>query len=318
MPSKKQLSWQNRVRVTRAFRSFEKEVKKVAIIIDENTNVVVQGISGKQGIFHTKQMLAYGTKIIAGTSPGKGGTIIEGVPVYDSVRAACEDHRIDASVIFIPAPFAKDAALEALEAGVKVVVVVTEHIPVHDEMAIVAYAKRVNAVVIGPNTFGIVSSGKSKMGIPPNQFFIPGSVGVVARSGTLTYEIVGNLTTQGIGQSTVVGMGGDRVVGLTFVDVLRMFEQDPETKVVVLIGEIGGNAEEEASQYIKGMTKPVVAYIAGKSAPPGKRMGHAGAIIERGNGTYEGKVNALTLAGARVVELPFEVPGIVQEILGKF
>lgn len=287
----------------------------MAIIIDENTNVIVQGITGKQGLFHTQQMLAYGSKIVAGTSPGKGGTIIEGIPVYDSVRQACENHRIDASVIFIPATFSKDAALEAMEAGIKVVVVVTEHIPVHDEMQIVAYAKRVGATIIGPNTFGIVSSGKCKLGIPPNQFFIPGAVGVVARSGTLTYEIVGNLTSQGIGQSTVVGMGGDRVVGLTFVDVLRQFEQDPETKVVVLIGEIGGNAEEEASQYIKEMTKPVVAYIAGKSAPPGKRMGHAGAIIERGKGTYQGKIDALTEAGARVAELPFEVPELIKEIL---
>lgn len=289
----------------------------MSIIVEENTNVLVQGITGKQGLFHTQQMVAYGTKVVAGTSPGKGGTTIEGIPVYDSVRAACEKHRLDATVIFIPAAYAKDAALEALEAGIKVVVVVTEHIPVHDEMIIIAYAKRMQATVIGPNTFGIVSSGKCKMGIPPNQFFIPGPVGVVARSGTLTYEIVGNLTAQGIGQSTVVGMGGDRVVGLSFVDVLKQFEQDPETEVVVLIGEIGGNAEEEAAQYIQEMTKPVVAYVAGKSAPPGKRMGHAGAIIERGKGTYEGKVNALTIAGARVAELPFEVPGIVKEILAK-
>jgi succinyl-CoA synthetase alpha subunit len=287
----------------------------MAIIIDEKTNVLVQGITGKQGLFHTKQMLEYGTRIVAGTSPGKGGTYAEGIPVYDSVRAACEDHKIDASVIFIPASIARNAALEALEAGIKVVVVVTEHIPVHDEMAIVAYAKRQNAVVIGPNTFGIVSSGKCKMGIPPNQFFIPGPVGVVARSGTLTYEIVGNLTAQGIGQSTVVGMGGDRIVGLTFIDVLKRFELDPETKVIVLIGEIGGNAEEEAANYIKEMTKPVVAYIAGKSAPPGKRMGHAGAIIERGNGTYQGKVEALNLAGVKVAELPFEVPAIVKNLL---
>ena len=292
-------------------------IVKLAIIIDENTNVVVQGITGNQGLFHTKQMLAYGTKIVAGVTPGKSGAIIEGVPVYDSVRAVCEEHRVDASVLFIPALFAKDAALEALEAGVKVVVVITEHIPVHDEMAVVAYAKRVGATVIGPNTFGIVSSSKCKIGIPPNQFFIPGNVGIVARSGTLTYEIVGNLTAHGIGQSTVVGIGGDRVVGLTFIDVLKQFENDPETRAVVLIGEIGGNAEEEASLYIKEMTKPVVAYIAGKSAPPGKRMGHAGAIIERGKGTYQGKVNALTEAGAKVAELPFEVPGIIKEILVK-
>ena len=287
----------------------------MAIIVDENTNVLVQGITGKQGLFHTQQMLAYGTKVVAGTSPGKGGTTVEGIPVYDTVRAACEEQRIDASVIFIPAAAAKEAALEALEAGIEVVVVVTEHIPVHDEMAVVAYAKRAGATVIGPNTFGIVSSGKCKMGIPPNQYFVPGPVGVVARSGTLSYEIVGNLTANGIGQSTVVGMGGDRVVGLTFVDVLKQFEQDPETKAVVLIGEIGGNAEEEAALYIKEMTKPVVAYIAGKSAPPGKRMGHAGAIIERGKGTYQGKVNALIEAGAKVAELPFEVPEIIKELL---
>ena len=288
----------------------------MAIFVNENTNVIVQGMTGKQGLFHTKQMLAYGTKIVAGTSSSKAGTVVEGIPVYNTVREACENHRIDASVIFIPAAAAKDAALEALEAGVKLVAVVTEHIPVHDEMAVVAYAKRVGATVIGPNTFGIVSSGKCKVGIPPNQYFVPGPVGVVARSGTLTYEIVSNLTANDIGQTTVVGMGGDRVVGLTFIDILKKFEQDPETKAVVLIGEIGGNAEEEASLYIKEMSKPVVAYIAGKSAPPGKRMGHAGAIIERGKGTYQGKVEALTEAGAKVAELPFEVPGYVKEVLG--
>jgi succinyl-CoA synthetase alpha subunit len=287
----------------------------LAIIINEKTNILVQGLTGKQGLFHTEQMRAYGSKIVAGTSPGKDGTFIQSIPVYGSVRAACEKHHIDASVIFVPAAFTKDAALEALEAGIKVVVVVTEHIPIHDEMAVVAYAKRVNAIVIGPNTFGIVSSGKCKMGIAPNSYFIPGSVGVVARSGTLTYEIVGNLTAQGIGQTTVVGIGGDRVVGLSFVDVLRQFEQDPETKAVVLIGEIGGNSEEVASDYIKEMTKPVIAYIAGKSAPPGKRMGHAGAIIERGMGTYDGKVKALSKAGARVVELPFQVPKAIKDVL---
>lgn len=289
----------------------------MAIIIDENTNVLVQGITGNQGVFHTKQMLAYGTKIVAGVTPGKGGNVVEGVPVYNSIREACENHRIDASVIFIPAPFTKDAAFEALDAGIGVVVVVTEGVPVHDEIQIVAYAKRKGAIVIGPNTFGIVSSGKCKIGIPPNQYFVEGNVGVVARSGTLTYEITGNLTANGLGQSTVVGMGGDRVVGLTFIDVLKMFEEDPQTEAVVLIGEIGGNAEETASEYIKEMTKPVVAFIAGKSAPPGKRMGHAGAIIERGKGTYQGKVKALTEAGAKVATLPFEVPALVKEVLGK-
>lgn len=288
----------------------------MAIIIDENTNVIVQGMTGNQGQFHTKQMLAYGTKIVGGISPGKGGQEVLGVPVYDTVSAALEQHRVDAACLFIPAPFAKDAAFEAIDAGIKVVVVITEHIPVHDELEIINLARRNGTTIIGPNTFGIVSSGKCKIGIPPNQFFIPGPVGIVARSGTLTYEIVGNLTANGIGQSTVVGMGGDRVVGLSFVDVLEKFEKDPETKVVVLVGEIGGNAEEEASLFIKTMTKPVVAYIAGKSAPPGKRMGHAGAIIERGKGTFEGKVKALSEAGAQVATLPFEVPSYIKKILG--
>lgn len=288
----------------------------MAIIVDEKTNVLVQGITGNQGTFHTKQMLAYGTRIVAGVSPGKGGQTVEGVPVYDTVAAAMENHQIDASVLFIPAPFAKDAAFEAIAAGVRVVVIITEHIPVHDELEIIAFARRRGTIVIGPNTFGIVSSGRCKIGIPPNQFFVPGHIGVVARSGTLTYEIVANLTANGLGQSTVVGLGGDRVVGLSFVDVLEKFEKDPETRAVVLVGEIGGNAEEEASLFIKKMTKPVVAYIAGKSAPPGKRMGHAGAIIERGKGTFEGKVQALTAAGARVATLPFEVPGLIKEALG--
>lgn len=287
----------------------------MAIIIDENTNVIVQGATGNQGKFHMKQMLAYGTKVVGGTSPGKGGQEVEGVRIYDTVFAAMEEQRVDATCIFIPAPFAKDAAFEAIEAGVKVVVVITEHIPVHDEMEIINFARKKGAMVIGPNTFGIVSSGKCKMGIPPNQFFIPGPVGVVARSGTLTYEIVGNLTGNGLGQSTVVGLGGDRAVGLSFIDVLEKFEKDPETKAVVMVGEIGGNQEEEAATFIKKMSKPVIGYIAGKSAPPGKRMGHAGAIIERGKGTFEGKVKALKEAGASVATLTFEVPALIKERL---
>ncbi|SFG46157.1 succinyl-CoA synthetase alpha subunit [Desulfotomaculum arcticum] len=284
----------------------------MAIIINENTNVIVQGMTGNQGKFHTRQMLAYGTKIVGGVSPGKGGQEVDGVPVFDTVYAAMEQERVDASVLFIPAPFAKDAAFEAITAGVKVLVVVTEHIPVHDEMDIIELARKKGTTVVGPNTFGIVSSGKCKIGIPPNQFFVPGSIGVVARSGTLTYEIVGNLTANGFGQTTVVGLGGDRVVGLSFVDVLEKFEKDPETEAVVLVGEIGGNAEEEASLFVKKMSKPVVAYIAGKSAPPGKRMGHAGAIIERGKGTFSAKVEALTAAGASVATLPFEVPELLR------
>ncbi|AGL01400.1 succinate--CoA ligase subunit alpha [Desulfoscipio gibsoniae] len=287
----------------------------MAIIIDEKTDVIIQGITGKQGSFHAGQMLAYGTKVVGGVSPGKGGQEVEGIPVYDTVFAACEENQVDASVLFVSAIFAKYAAFEAITAGVKVLVIVTEHIPLHDEMEIVEFARRNGTTVIGPNTFGIVSSGKCKIGIPPNQFFVEGPIGVVARSGTLTYEIVGNLTANGFGQSTVVGLGGDRVVGLSFIDVLEKFEKDPQTKAVILVGEIGGNAEEEASLFIKEMTKPVVAYIAGKSAPPGKRMGHAGAIIERGKGTFDGKVEALQAAGVKVATLPFEVPDLLRQVL---
>ncbi len=288
----------------------------MAIYINENSNVLVQGITGNQGTFHTKQMLKYGTKIVAGVSPGKKGQEVEGVPVYDSVAQAVENHSIHASVLFVPAPFAKDGALEAIDAGVKVLVMVPEHIPVHDAMEIMAYAERKGVVVVGPNTFGLVSSGKCKIGIMPNQFFVPGSVGVVARSGTLSYEIVGNLRNADLGTSTVVGLGGDRVVGLNFIDVLKEFEKDPETKVIVMVGEIGGSAEEEAAEFIKeNISKPVVAYLAGKSAPPGKRMGHAGAIIERGKGTFDGKVQALTAAGVNVASLPFEVPELVKKSL---
>lgn len=288
----------------------------MAIIIDENTHVLVQGITGNQGRFHTRQMLNFGTKIVAGVSPGKGGQEVEGVPVYDTVYAALEEQKVDAACLFIPAALAKDAAFEAIDAGIKVVVIITEHIPVHDEMQIIAFARQKGTTIIGPNTFGIVSAGKCKIGIPPNQFFQPGPVGVVARSGTLTYEIVANLSANGLGQSTVVGLGGDRVVGLSFIDVLEKFDKDPETRAVVLVGEIGGNAEEEAAEFIKKMSKPVVAYIAGKSAPPGKRMGHAGAIIERGKGTFEGKVQALQAAGVAVATLPFEVPGLIKQALG--
>ncbi|KKM12552.1 succinyl-CoA ligase [ADP-forming] subunit alpha [Clostridiales bacterium PH28_bin88] len=288
----------------------------MAIYIDENTNVAVQGITGNQGTFHTRQMLAYGTRIVAGVSPGKGGREVEGIPVYDTMTAAAAQQRIDASVIFIPASYAKDAVFEAIDAGVKVVVCITEHIPVHDAMQMMAFAKTRGATVIGPNTFGVVSSGKCKIGIMPNQFFIPGQVGVVSRSGTLSYEIVGNLTGAGMGTSTVVGLGGDRVVGLNFIDVLDKFEKDAETKVIIMVGEIGGTAEEQAAEYIKeNIKKPVIAYLAGKSAPPGKRMGHAGAIIERGRGTFQGKVQALQSAGVQVAELPFQVPELIREVL---
>ncbi|QIA27182.1 succinate--CoA ligase subunit alpha [Thermaerobacter sp. PB12/4term] len=287
----------------------------MAILIDERTRVVVQGITGHQGSFHTGQMIEYGTRVVAGVSPGKEGQEVKGVPVYDTVEAAVEKHGATASVIFVPAPFAKDAVLEALEAGIKLVVVITEHVPLHDAMEIMARARLKGATIIGPNTFGVISPGKSKIGIMPNQIYTPGRVGIVARSGTLSYEIAASLSQAGFGQSTVVGMGGDRVVGLSFIDVLKMFEQDRETEAVVLVGEIGGTAEEEAAEYIKGMSKPVVAYLAGKHAPPGKRMGHAGAIIERGRGTYQSKVEALEAGGARVAALPWQVADLVREAL---
>jgi succinyl-CoA synthetase alpha subunit len=288
----------------------------MAIYINEDTNVLVQGMTGNQGSFHTRQMVKYGTRIVAGVSPGKGGQELDGIPVYDTVAAAAEKHRIDASILFIPAPFARDGAYEAMECGVKVLVMLPEHIPLHDAMSIMAVAKSRGTVVVGPNTFGIVSSGKCKIGIMPNQFFIPGDIGVVSRSGTLCYEIVGNLTAAGYGTSTVVGLGGDRVVGLNFIEVLTEMEKDDATKAIVMVGEIGGSAEEEAALFIKeNITKPVVAYLAGKSAPPGKRMGHAGAIIERGKGTFDGKVNALNSVGVPVAELPFQVPELIARSL---
>lgn len=288
----------------------------MSIYIDENTKVLVQGITGNQGAFHTEQMLEYGTKIIGGVSPGKGGKDIHGVPVYDSVKEAMGEEKIDASVIFVPAKFAKSAALEAMEGGIKILVLIPEHIPVHDEMEIMAEAKERKVAVIGPNTFGIVSSGKSKIGIMPNKYFLPGPVGIISRSGTLSYEIVGALKDEKIGTSTVIGLGGDRVVGLSFKDILPEMDKDPETKVIVLIGEIGGSSEEEAAGFIKGnIKKPVVAYLAGKSAPEGKRMGHAGAIVERGMGTLEGKVKALEEAGVLVASLTFDLPDLVKNFL---
>lgn len=288
----------------------------MAIYVNENTNVLIQGITGNQGTFHARQMVAYGTKVVAGVSPEKGGQKVDAIPVYNTVAEAMEYHKIHASILFIPAQFAKDGAFEAIHSGVKVLILLPEHIPVHDAKAIISYAKTKGTTIIGPNTFGVVSSGKCKIGIMPNQYFVPGPVGVVARSGTLSYEIVGSLAAAGLGTSTVVGLGGDRVVGLSFIDVLARFEEDPETKAIVLVGEIGGTAEEDAAEFIgKHISKPVVAYLAGKSAPEGKRMGHAGAIIERGMGTFAGKVKALNAVGVEVASLTFQVPELVKKVL---
>jgi succinyl-CoA synthetase alpha subunit len=284
----------------------------LAIIIDSNTKAIVQGITGGQGKFHTRTMKEYGTDIVAGVTPGKGGGVVEDIPVYDNIEEIPKD--ITASIIFVPAPFAKDAALEAIDFGLNPVVIITERIPIHDSIEVMKKAQEKKIDVVGPNTPGIISPGKSKMGVMPSHVFSEGSVGLISRSGTLTYEIANNLSIAGLGQSTTVGLGGDPVVGLSFVDVLRKFEKDEQTKAVVLVGEIGGTAEEKAAAYIKeNFSKPVVAYIAGRTAPPGKRMGHAGAIVSGGMGTADSKIAALNEAGVSVAELPSDVAKLLRE-----
>jgi len=290
----------------------------MGILVDENTRVIVQGITGKEGSFHTKLMLQYGTKVVAGVTPGKGGSTVEGVPVYDTMAEAVKEHpEANTSIIFVPAKFASDAVYEAVDSGMKVIVVITEHIPVHDAMEFVNYAKRKGSVIIGPNCPGIITPGKTKIGIMPGHVFTPGPVGIMSRSGTLTYEIGYFLTKAGLGQSTVIGVGGDPVTGLTFPEVIEMFERDPQTKAVVMIGEIGGDAEERVARMVKEgrIKKPVVAFVAGRTAPEGKRMGHAGAIIMLGTGAYKDKVAALEDAGIRVARTPYEVPKLVKEAL---
>lgn len=291
----------------------------MGIIVNRDTRVIVQGITGIQGNFHTRLMLDYGTQIVAGITPGKGGTEVYGVPVYDSVSEAVEKHSATASIIFVPAPFAAEAALEAMESNLKTVVLITEHIPVKDTIQIMAYAKRQGTTIIGPNTPGIITPDECKLGIMPSHIFAKGEVGIASRSGTLTYEIAAELTRADLGQSTCLGLGGDPVVGLNFVDALKMFRQDRETKAVVLIGEIGGNAEEQAAEYIFSNLKsklsplPVVAFVAGRAAPPGKRMGHAGAIVMGNTGTAESKINAFKEAGVDVAEKPSDIPKLLAE-----
>ncbi|AGK60307.1 succinyl-CoA synthetase (ADP-forming) alpha subunit [Archaeoglobus sulfaticallidus PM70-1] len=284
----------------------------MAILVDENTRVIVQGITGFQGSFQTKRMLDYGTKIVGGVSPGKGGQEVYGVPVFNTMEEAMVTDP-NTSIIYVPARFAYDAILEALDAGIGFVVCVTEGVPLYEEMKLSWIVRDYNAMLLGPNCPGVISPGKSKVGLLPDRCFIPGDVGVVSRSGTLTYQVAENMTKAGIGQSTVVGIGGDPIPGLTFVDVLQMFEEDKETKRVVLIGEIGGNAEEVASEYIKEMSKPVYAFLAGRTAPRGKRMGHAGAIIEGFSGTAESKTEALEKAGVRVAKTLEELIDLLKE-----
>ena len=259
-------------------------------------------------------MQAYGTQIAAGVTPGKGGATVQGVPVYDTVAAALQKTDANASIIFVPAPNAKESAMEAIDSGLNPVVVITEGIPARDAMIMVAYARERNVVIVGPNTPGVITPGESKLGIMPGDVFSPGNVGLASRSGTLTYEISQSLTHAGIGQSTCLGIGGDPFTGLNFVDVLKLFREDDSTKSVVLIGEIGGSAEEDAARYIKdtGYEKPVVAYVAGRAAPPGKRMGHAGAIITGSEGTAAAKIESLASAGVKVAEVPSELPNLLR------
>lgn len=288
----------------------------MSVLISAKTRVLVQGITGYQGEFHAARMREFGTKIVAGVTPGKGGTDAQGVPVFETIAEAVAATGATAACLFVPARAAKDAALEAIEERLDPVVIITEGIPVHDSVQIVAYAGQSGVHVIGPNCPGLTSPGQCKIGIMPNPLFTEGPVGVISRSGTLTYEIVAALTQHGIGQSTALGLGGDPVVGMSFTDGLRLFEDDPQTKAVVLIGEIGGSAEEEAAQFIRAhMTKPVVGYIAGRTAPAGKRMGHAGAVISGTAGTATSKISALEAAGVRVATLPADVVRLVREVL---
>lgn len=286
------------------------------ILLDENTRAIVQGITGNQGRFHTKNMLECKTNIVAGVTPGKGGQDVYGVPVYDTVLETVEKYDANASLIFIPAPFVKDAAYEAIDAGVELVTIITEHIPIQDSMDIVAYGKKHGVNIIGPNTPGLASPRVGKLGIIPMSILKEGNIGMVSRSGTLTYEIASQLTLSNYGQSTCVGIGGDPITGLRYIEVLEMFENDPETDAVVMVGEIGGNAEEDAAEkMISKMKKPVISYIAGQSAPEGKRMGHAGAIIEKGVGTAKSKMEALENAGAHVAKRISDIPLLLKEII---
>ncbi len=289
----------------------------MAILVDGGTRLLVQGITGREGAFHTGRMLESGTRVVAGVTPGKGGREYEGVPVFNTVEEAVEETGANASVIFVPPPFAADAIFESLDAGLSTVCCITEGIPVHDMMRVTDYLQMKGATLIGPNCPGVLSPEKANVSIMPRDIFSPGRVGVVSRSGTLTYQIVNELTQRGIGQSTAVGIGGDPIIGTNFIEILEKFEADPETECVVMIGEIGGNAEQLAAEYVQGeMQTPVVAYIAGFTAPEGKTMGHAGAIVSGGESTAEAKSEALQRAGIRAARNPSEVGELVAEALG--
>ena len=296
----------------------------MSVLIDKNTRLIVQGITGRDGAFHTQQMVAYGTKVVAGVTPGKGGETVHGVPVFDSVAEAVEQTKANATVIYVPAAFAADAIHEAADAGIPLIVCITEGLPVRDTLAafhkVLALRGANNPLgkprLIGPNCPGLITPGQAKVGILPGHIVIPGPIGVVSKSGTLTYEVVKQLTDRGLGQTTCIGIGGDPVIGTDFIDALTLFEADPKTEGIVLMGEIGGNAEEQAAEFIRRrVSKPVVAFVAGQTAPPGKRMGHAGAIISGGTGTAAEKMAAFEAAGVPVARIPSEIPALMAELL---
>ena len=288
----------------------------MSILVDKETRLLVQGITGGEGSFHTRRCVKYGTNVVAGVTPNKGGADLDGIPVFNTVERAVAETGANTSIIFVPAPFAADAILEAADAGIKLIVCITEGIPSLDMVMVSSHLKQKGARLIGPNCPGVLSAGKCKVGIMSGDIFLEGNVGVVSRSGTLTYEAVNQLTELGIGQSTCVGLGGDPIIGTVFVDALELFEQDPQTEAVVLIGEIGGNQEQRAAEFIKSkMSKPVIAFVAGSSAPPGRRMGHAGAIITGSSGRAQEKIAALSEAGATIAMSPAEVGITTRKVL---
>lgn len=290
----------------------------MSVLVDKSTRLIVQGFTGKEGTFHAQQAVAYGTQVVGGVTPGKGGTTHEGLPVFNTVEAARAETAANATVIFVPPPFAADAIMEAADAGIELIVCITEGIPTFDMIRAVSYMKAIGARsrLVGPNCPGVISPGKCKIGIMPGHIHREGHVGVVSRSGTLTYEAVGQLTKRGIGQSTCIGIGGDPIIGTTFLDAIGMFNADPDTHAIVMIGEIGGSAEEEAAAFIKqNVRKPVVGFICGQTAPPGRRMGHAGAIVAGGKGTAAEKMAAMSEAGIHVVKSPADIGEMIQKVM---